>query len=136
MGVQLVQAGVRPYDWPPIFITHHHSDHTIDLGHVLITRWIVGQNAPLAVYGPAGTRRQVDKLSTGWTGTSRCGAATCTSAGRPRCASPRSRRALSPSVLAVSAFLVAQDPVLAAFRYRFDADGASRGDLLVQADSR
>jgi len=36
VGVQLVQAGVRPYDWPPIFITHHHSDHTIDLGHLLI----------------------------------------------------------------------------------------------------
>src|SRR6184192_2874205 len=75
VGVQLVQAGVRPYDWPRIFITHHHSDHTIDLGHVLITRWIVGQNAPLAVYGPAGTRRQVDSCRLGWTGTSRCGAA-------------------------------------------------------------
>jgi len=25
-------------------------------------RWIVGQNAPLAIYGPAGTRRQIDKL--------------------------------------------------------------------------
>jgi ribonuclease Z len=62
VGVQLVQAGVRPYDWPPVFITHHHSDHTIDLGHLLITRWIVGQNAPLEVYGPAGTRRQVDRL--------------------------------------------------------------------------
>ena len=59
VGVQLVQAGVRPYDWPPIFITHHHSDHVVDLGHLIITRWIVGQNAPLDVYGPAGTRRQL-----------------------------------------------------------------------------
>ena len=33
VGVQLVQAGVRPYDWPRVFITHHHSDHVIDLGH-------------------------------------------------------------------------------------------------------
>jgi hypothetical protein len=62
VGGQLVQAGVRPYDWPPIFITHHHSDHTIDIGHLLITRWIVGRNAPLEIYGPAGTRRQMDKL--------------------------------------------------------------------------
>src|SRR5215510_10138515 len=61
-GVQLVQAGVRPYDWPRVLITHHHSDHTIDLGHLLITRWIVGQNAPFEVWGPAGTARQVDKL--------------------------------------------------------------------------
>ena len=38
------------------------ADHTIDLAHLLITRWIVGQNAPFEVYGPAGTRRQMDKL--------------------------------------------------------------------------
>src|SRR6059036_2326109 len=62
VGVQLVQVGMRPYDWPPVFVTHHHSDHTIDLGHLLITRWIVGQNAPFEVYGPASTRRQVDAL--------------------------------------------------------------------------
>jgi len=62
VGAQLVQAGLRPYDWPRLLITHHHSDHTIDLGHLVITRWIVGQNAPLEIWGPAGTRRQVEKL--------------------------------------------------------------------------
>src|SRR5712691_633050 len=62
VGVQLVQAGARPYEWPPVFITHHHSDHTIDLAHLIITRWIVGQNAPFEVYGPAGTQRQLDTL--------------------------------------------------------------------------
>src|SRR6266566_7684624 len=62
VGAQLVQAGVRPWDWPPVFITHHHSDHTIDLGHLLVTRWITGQNAPFEIWGPAGTQRQVDKL--------------------------------------------------------------------------
>src|SRR6266536_3496600 len=62
VGAQLVQAGVRPYDWPRVLITHHHSDHIIDIGHLLITRWISGQNAPFEVWGPAGTRRQMDKL--------------------------------------------------------------------------
>ncbi len=62
VGVQLVQAGVRPYDWPRVLITHHHSDHIIDLGHLLITRWIAGQNAPFEVWGPTGTKRQMDKL--------------------------------------------------------------------------
>ena len=62
VGVQLVQAGVRPYDWPRVLITHHHSDHMIDLGHLLITRWISGQNAPFEIWGPAGTKRQMDKL--------------------------------------------------------------------------
>src|SRR5207247_625461 len=61
VGVQLVQVGMRPYDWPRVFITHHHSDHTIDLGHLLITRWIGGQNAPLEIWGPAGTRAQVER---------------------------------------------------------------------------
>src|SRR5438094_7965541 len=62
VGAQLVQAGVRPWDRPRVFITHHHSDHTIDLGHLLITRWIGGQNAPLEIWGPAGTRAQVARL--------------------------------------------------------------------------
>src|SRR5436305_547727 len=62
VGAQLVQAGVRAWDWPPVFITHHHSDHTIDLGHLLISRWIAGQNAAFEIWGPAGTQRQVDKL--------------------------------------------------------------------------
>src|SRR5262245_65988215 len=53
---------MRPYDWPRVLITHHHSDHVIDLGHLLITRWIAGQNAPFEVWGPAGTKRQMDKL--------------------------------------------------------------------------
>jgi ribonuclease Z len=62
VGAQLIQAGIRPMDWPRVFITHHHSDHVIDLGHLLITRWISGQNTPFEVWGPAGTRTQMGKL--------------------------------------------------------------------------
>src|SRR5436305_10519931 len=62
VGAQLVQAGVRPWDWPRVFITHHHSDHTIDLGHLLISRWIAGQNAHVEIWGPAGTHPQVATL--------------------------------------------------------------------------
>src|SRR5437773_11831745 len=61
VGAQLVQAGVRPHDWPPVLITHHHPDHIIDLGHLLITPRISGQNAPFEVRGPAGTQRPMDK---------------------------------------------------------------------------
>src|SRR3989441_8085858 len=62
VGAQLVQAGVRPYDWPRVLITHHHSDHVIDLRHLLITRWISRQNAPFQASGPEGTKWQMDKL--------------------------------------------------------------------------
>lgn len=34
----------------------------IDLGHLLTTRWIVGQNLPFELWGPAGTKPQMDKL--------------------------------------------------------------------------
>jgi len=59
---QLVSIGVSPPEVHHVLITHHHSDHTIDLGHLVLTRWIMGQNAPLHVWGPSGTRRYVDDL--------------------------------------------------------------------------
>src|SRR5207253_4125299 len=43
VGTQLVQAGVRPYDWPRGFITHHHSDHGVDLPHLLVSKRLAGQ---------------------------------------------------------------------------------------------
>jgi ribonuclease Z len=135
VGVQLVQAGVRPWDWPPVFITHHHSDHTIDLGHLLITRWIVGQNAPLDVYGPAGTRRQVDRLLQWlrWDVDIR----RAHMHGRPplevRVTEIEEGRVLERDGLRVSAFLVEHDPVTPAFGYRFDAEGAS---VVISGDTR
>lgn len=135
VGVQLQEAGVRPYDWPRVFITHHHSDHVIDLGHLLITRWIVGQNRPLEIWGPAGTRAQVDKLLDylAWDVDVR-------------------RRHMHdrppPSVnvveieegplaeiggVKVSAFLVEHDPVKPAYGYRFEGGGRS---LVVSGDTR
>jgi ribonuclease BN (tRNA processing enzyme) len=51
----------RPHDWPRVLISHHHSDHSINLGHLLITRWIVGQNVPFEVWGPPGMARQVEE---------------------------------------------------------------------------
>ncbi|MEM7005593.1 MAG: MBL fold metallo-hydrolase, partial [Pseudomonadota bacterium] len=39
-----------------IFLTHLHSDHLDSLGELLLNAWIAGsRNAPLPVYGPAGT---------------------------------------------------------------------------------
>jgi ribonuclease Z len=135
VGVQLVQAGVRPYDWPPIFITHHHSDHTIDLGHLLITRWIVGQNAPLEVYGPAGTRRQMDLLLEYLRWDIDVRRAHMHDRPRPevRVTEVEEGRVLERDGLRVSAFLVEHDPVKPAFGYRFDAEGQS---LVVSGDTR
>jgi ribonuclease BN (tRNA processing enzyme) len=37
-----------------IFITHHHSDHNIDVGPMLQTAWANGLRTSVDVYGPAG----------------------------------------------------------------------------------
>ena len=135
VGAQLVQAGVRPYDWPPVFITHHHSDHVIDLGHLLITRWIVGQNTPLAVYGPAGTRRQVDLLLAylHWDVEVRRAHMHERQPPAVQVTEIEEGRILERDGLRVSAFLVEHDPVKPAFGYRFDAEGRS---LVVSGDTR
>ncbi len=36
VGVRMAEAGLRPSDLAGIFITHHHSDHTIDLNTVMV----------------------------------------------------------------------------------------------------
>jgi len=135
VGVQLVQAGVRPYDWPPVLITHHHSDHTIDLGHLLITRWIVGQNAPFEVYGPAGTRSQVEKLLDWlrWDIDVRRAHMHERPLPEARVTEIEEGPVLDRDGLRVSAFLVEHDPVKPAFGYRFDAEGAS---VVVSGDTR
>ncbi|HEV8471438.1 MAG TPA: MBL fold metallo-hydrolase [Methylomirabilota bacterium] len=135
VGAQLVQAGVRPYDWPPVFVTHHHSDHTIDLGHLLITRWIVGQNAPFEVFGPAGTRRQVERLLAylDWDIEVR---RAHMHERRPPVVSVteiEEGRVLERDGVRVSAFLVEHDPVKPAFGYRFDGGGRS---VVVSGDTR
>ena len=135
VGVQMVQAGLRPYDWPPVFITHHHSDHTIDLGHLLITRWIVGQNTPFEVYGPAGTRRQMDKLLDylHWDIEVRRGHMIDREPPAVRVTEIEEGKILDRDGMQISAFLVEHDPVKPAFGYRFDGDGRS---LVISGDTR
>ena len=135
VGVQMVQAGLRPYDWPPVFITHHHSDHTIDLGHLLITRWIVGQNTPFEVYGPAGTRRQMDKLLDylHWDIEVRRGHMIDREPPAVRVTEIEEGKILDRDGMQISGFLVEHDPVKPAFGYRFDGDGRS---LVISGDTR
>jgi ribonuclease Z len=135
VGVQMVLAGLRPYDWPPVFITHHHSDHTIDLGHLLITRWIVGQNTPFEVYGPAGTRRQMDKLLDylNWDIEVRRGHMIDREPPALRVTEIEEGKILDRDGMQISAFLVEHDPVKPAFGYRFDGEGRS---LVISGDTR
>jgi ribonuclease Z len=134
-GVQLVQAGVRPYDWPRVLITHHHSDHTIDLGHLLITRWIVGQNAPFEVWGPPGTARQVDKLLEylHWDIEVRRAHMHQREPPLVQVTEIEEGKILEVGGVTVSAFLVDHGPVRPAFGYRFDGGGRS---VVISGDTK
>jgi ribonuclease BN (tRNA processing enzyme) len=51
---QLVTAGIALNRLRYIFITHHHSDHNLELGPLLYNAWITGNPAHIDAYGPPG----------------------------------------------------------------------------------
>jgi ribonuclease Z len=57
---RLVEAGHSPGDIHHLFLSHLHSDHFIDLGHFIVSRWIMGDDRPLHLYGSEGLQRMVD----------------------------------------------------------------------------
>lgn len=59
---RMIEAGLEPRDVDLIFVTHMHSDHTIDLAHVLITGWIRYRTKPVTIIGPPQTREFVERL--------------------------------------------------------------------------
>lgn len=63
---RLVEAGYAPKDLDWVFLTHLHSDHTIDLDYLLISGWSAFRSKPFRLVGPAGTRSRVDKLLDTW----------------------------------------------------------------------
>jgi len=51
--LRLVESGVRTGDLSALFLTHHHSDHCVDVADIVFTRWI--QRSPeLTVLAPDG----------------------------------------------------------------------------------
>ena len=135
VGNQLVQAGVRPFDWPRVLITHHHSDHVVDLAHLIITRWIVGQNAPFEVWGPAGTRRQMDKLLDymHWDIEVRREHMHHREPPEVRVTEVEEGKVMEVGGVTVSAFLVDHGPVKPALGYRLEGGGRS---VVVSGDTR
>ncbi|MPZ52387.1 MAG: MBL fold metallo-hydrolase [Acidimicrobiia bacterium] len=53
---QMMVAGLDVARSTKVFITHHHSDHTFDLGQFALGGWTLGRRA-LHIYGPSGTER-------------------------------------------------------------------------------
>jgi ribonuclease Z len=135
VAAQLQQAGLRVADLQRVLLTHLHSDHVIDLGHLVLTRWIVGQNAPLEVHGPAGTRAHVERLLALWAWDIEVRRAHMRDREPPRVAVTEIREGvvLRDDGLTVTAFEVEHEPVKPAFGFRFDGAGRS---VAISGDTR
>ena len=122
VAVQLQRAGVRTSQLRTVLLTHLHSDHVIDLGHLVVTRWIVGENAPLEVLGPAGTAAHVERLLALWSWDVEVRRAHMHDREPPRVAVTEIEegRVLEREGLSVTAFLVEHEPVKPAFGFRFE----------------
>ena len=59
---RMVEVGKHPVELDYIFITHMHSDHTIDLAHLLICGWIANRPKPYTIVGPPQTQEFVNRL--------------------------------------------------------------------------
>jgi len=54
---QLMDAGVGSGELRYIFITHHHSDHTLDYGPLMYNGWATGLPVHIDAYGPPGLKQ-------------------------------------------------------------------------------
>ena len=59
---QLLKAGRDAKDIDYLFLTHMHSDHTMDIAHVLITGWIRYRDKPIRIVGPPQTKEFVARV--------------------------------------------------------------------------
>jgi ribonuclease BN (tRNA processing enzyme) len=56
VSFKLIEAGINLSTLKYIFITHHHSDHNLELGPLLYNAWIAGLSQPVHVYAPVGLK--------------------------------------------------------------------------------
>ena len=60
---QLAAAGIDLAQVKAIFVSHHHIDHDAGLGPLIVTRWVLNNNAfALPIIGPPGTKGMVASL--------------------------------------------------------------------------
>jgi ribonuclease BN (tRNA processing enzyme) len=57
---QMVLAGLQLSGLEAVFITHHHIDHTADLGNLPLLAWTAGRKDPMRLFGPPPMGRILD----------------------------------------------------------------------------
>jgi len=56
------EPALSPEKLDRVFLTHLHSDHTLGLADLIFTPWVLEREAPLAIYGPPGTKKMARRL--------------------------------------------------------------------------
>lgn len=57
---KLVAAGINLPSLQYIFITHHHSDHNLELGPLVYNAWVAGLSNTIQVHAPSGLKSLLD----------------------------------------------------------------------------
>ncbi len=138
--LRLAECGNSPADLSALLLTHHHSDHMVDVADLLLTRWIRGGAMPFTVVVPDGPAvRQLEGLVDFW----KDDIAVRQSHGRrPTTPSvhivgftpaPEPQEVWRIGDVVVSAVEVHHEPVRPAVAYRIDAP---EGSAAVSGDTR
>ncbi|NHN54762.1 MBL fold metallo-hydrolase [Calidifontibacter sp. DB0510] len=61
--LRLAEAGLRADEIDAVLLTHHHSDHTTDLGDVLVSAWLMDAEHSVAVVTPDGLTADFARLA-------------------------------------------------------------------------
>lgn len=63
---QLAAAGLHARHLTDLFLTHHHVDHSADLGYLPLTAWIDGRSDRISIYGPPPTVDALESILNGY----------------------------------------------------------------------
>ena len=56
---QFIEAGFSYDQLDSVFITHHHSDHNLELGGLIYTSWTGAPAHKINIFGPSGLKRLI-----------------------------------------------------------------------------
>jgi ribonuclease BN (tRNA processing enzyme) len=59
-------AALAPPRLSTVFATHLHSDHTTGLADLALAPWVLGRDAPLALYGPPGVAKMAAHITSAY----------------------------------------------------------------------
>ena len=134
---QLVLAGVKLKTLRRIFITHHHSDHNVDYGSLMLIAWAADLATPVDSYGPP----PLTEMTQNFLAYNRVDIATrMADEGRPSLAGLIQPHEITTAGLVmqdanvrVTAALVDHPPLVPSFAYRFDCPDRS---IVISGDTR